>query len=376
MPVRIHMIIDSLTNGGAQTQFVRLATALVERGHKITVFTYAPLHFNRAALESMQVPLVEMKKSYRFDLSPAIEFLSHSRHEQPDINVAFLRTPCAYAELARVFSPNIPLIASERTGVSPSGPVTRDFAAAAGHIMATKIVCNSHAYNNAVIAKTPIVNRKSSVIYNGIETHLFSFGQQQLQNTFNQSKRPILTLGVLAARLSPEKGALNLIHALSELSSNDRKKIQLCWVGPVDRSTKLWKEVSDLLHQRNLIDQWQWFGESTDIKEPLSEFDALVLPSLFEGTPNALCEAMAAGLPVITTDVGDAEYIVGQSAGFVCKRDNPTALATVIQSFLRSTPVQRHNMALAAHDRARELFSMDTVVNQWESLLKAATYQA
>ena len=104
----------------------------------------------------------------------------------------------------------------------------------------------------------------------------------------------------------------------------------------------------------------------------LSEYqkaDIFVLPSLDEGMSNSLLEAMACGLPVLTTDAGDnARLVVSGAQGLVVPSANEKALADGLQRLLKNTEGRSH-MAKASRQSALD-WTWDTVAKQYIELFK------
>jgi glycosyltransferase involved in cell wall biosynthesis len=115
-------------------------------------------------------------------------------------------------------------------------------------------------------------------------------------------------------------------------------------------------------------EQFLGIGTSDKIEELLPAFDVLVSPSEFgEGWSNAIAEAMAAGLPVITTDIGDAARIVADT-GIIVRPGDIGALADAINA-LQLDPQQRQALGVAARQRAIKLFALDICAARYERLL-------
>lgn len=106
-------------------------------------------------------------------------------------------------------------------------------------------------------------------------------------------------------------------------------------------------------------------GRRDDVPDVMKALDLHVLSSRAEGFPNVLAEAMASGVPCVTTDVGDAAYIVGEHGWVAPARDAP-ALARAIDeaAISRGTPEFAQRI-LDGRDRVRRLFSLDAMVNAY-----------
>jgi len=98
--------------------------------------------------------------------------------------------------------------------------------------------------------------------------------------------------------------------------------------------------------------------------------DMFVLPSLWEGLPTAIIEAMAAGCPVVATAVaGTPEVVIDGETGFLVNPRDPKALAQKIRLLLQDQALCK-KMGEAGAKRAREHFSLERMVQEYEALYK------
>jgi glycosyltransferase involved in cell wall biosynthesis len=112
-----------------------------------------------------------------------------------------------------------------------------------------------------------------------------------------------------------------------------------------------------------------WLGHRTDVPRVMASLDVLVLPSLVEGAPNVVQEAMAAGIAIVATAVSGTPELVRDrvEARLVPARD-PRALADAMLALARD-PAERARLAAAAHARVRAEFSLDGMIDAYEALL-------
>jgi glycosyltransferase involved in cell wall biosynthesis len=109
-------------------------------------------------------------------------------------------------------------------------------------------------------------------------------------------------------------------------------------------------------------------GERDDVPALMTACDVIACSSVSEGFPNTVGEAMACGVPCVSTDVGDAAVIIGDKGRLVAKSD-PKALATAIGGILDSAPGERQRLGAAARRRIEENFAFGTVVENYRRLL-------
>jgi glycosyltransferase involved in cell wall biosynthesis len=114
----------------------------------------------------------------------------------------------------------------------------------------------------------------------------------------------------------------------------------------------------------------RFLGQRRDVPDLMRRFDCFVLSSVIEGMPNALLEAMALGLPVVTTSAGgSAEVVVDGESGFVVPPADPTALAGAIERVLADRALARRLGEQAAR-RVHERFSLAAMLGAIDALYR------
>lgn len=102
----------------------------------------------------------------------------------------------------------------------------------------------------------------------------------------------------------------------------------------------------------------------SDMSAFYQSIDAFLMTSITEGFPNVLVEAMASGLPCISTDVGDASYIVQELGSIVPPRDSD-ALVQAILNYLQLSTDEKQALKQATRQRVEQYFSIETVSQQY-----------
>lgn len=200
-------------------------------------------------------------------------------------------------------------------------------------------------------------------IGNGVDVRLFSAPP-------GRDLRP--ELGLLPSdqvvgfigRLVREKGVEELLEAMAEVIVNI-PTAKLLISGDTlksdrDRHTK--DHMTRIIQQHNLTTAVKFAGFREDIPQVLSAMDLFVLPSHREGMPRTILEAMAAGRPVVATDIrGSREEVVDGVTGLLVPVRNPSALAEAISRLLMNREEATH-MGEAGRRRAQESFDEKMVV--------------
>jgi glycosyltransferase involved in cell wall biosynthesis len=159
-------------------------------------------------------------------------------------------------------------------------------------------------------------------------------------------------LGVVVATFKRQKGHQYLIEAAATLKRK-YPEFHLLFVGDGELKIDLEKSVAEL----NLDENIHFLGSRSDVPLILAASDMFILPSLWEGLPMALIEAMASGLPVIATKVsGTSEVMVDGKTGILVEPGNSSELASAIEKILVD-PDKIRAMGTFSQRRVEDLFS-------------------
>jgi len=208
---------------------------------------------------------------------------------------------------------------------------------------------------------------KSLVIPNGFDVNVFksdSLAKKSVRNELGLSEDAVL-MGMIG-RFHPMKDHYNFLCAASRVLK-EYPDVFFFMAGRevcvTNGDLMRWMAELDLAGKVFLL------GERSDISRLNAAMDVAVLSSNSEAFPNVVGEAMACATPCVVTDVGDAAYIVGDS-GLVVPASNASALAKAMVEMLALVPLERLRLGDMARKRVVDLFSMDSVVRDYEKLYK------
>jgi glycosyltransferase involved in cell wall biosynthesis len=197
------------------------------------------------------------------------------------------------------------------------------------------------------------------VIYNGVDDLA-----GVLEYDF-KARHPDKKIIFSAGRLAEQKGFGFLVEAARILAEQRDDLVFL-----VAGRGKLDKSLKRKVIKAGLADSFYFIGYIADIGSRLKGCDLFILPSLFEGMPNAIMEAMAAGKAVVATDVNGArELMVPGETGLIVPPRDPEALAEAITRLI-DDPVSLEDMGEKGRQRVKEYFTVTGMIDILELYLR------
>jgi glycosyltransferase involved in cell wall biosynthesis len=186
--------------------------------------------------------------------------------------------------------------------------------------------------------------RRATLLYNGIGGALV----ERLASTPRCPAQPDAPRVTIVGRLAPQKGHRDFLAASAELLRRfPQAEIRVVGAGP------LLGELRALADGLGIAPAVRFLGQRSDVPKILLETDLLVSASLWEGFPTVILEAMAAGAPVVATDVsGSRELVRDGETGRLAPIGRPMALAQAM-IWVLERPDQAHHMAEQARRQVR-----------------------
>ena len=224
-------------------------------------------------------------------------------------------------------------------------------------------ICVSDYLADHLIRQHGLDRTKINTIYNGVDLDYFEGTPDypKIKNEFLQRGERILIGAV--GRLVAEKGLEYLLTAIPKvLKRFSEARLLLVGDGP------LRKDLERIVIDLDLTGKVTFVGFRSDIKEILSSLDILVLPSLLEGFPMIILEAMAMAKPIVASDIpGIREQIIDGKNGILVPIKDSNTLAAAIINILADRKTAE-NVGLAARKTVYEKFSIERMVAETESL--------
>lgn len=368
--MKIFHVITGLNNGGAESSLYRLTTADSYNQHIVISLTDMGIYGERLSQAGLHVDALHMKRGSISPLS-VFKLFALIKSVKPDV----VQTWMYHADLIGGIAARLAGTKAIAWGVrnstldscttSRSTRLVAKICAFISKVIPTKITtCSTNA--KQVHIELGYHADKFAVIPNGYDLKkLFpdSDSRALCKSKWGFSQEDII-IGVVA-RWDPQKDHKNLVNALGKLSATNLKCV---FIGTnMDaNNTDLVNMVSASGASKSIY----LMGPTTEIALVMNGLDLHILPSAYgEAFPNVVAEAMACGTPCIATDVGDAEFIIGDT-GWIVPPCDSDALANAIQSALdqMGNIEMWKQKQMQCAQRITDLFSIEKMVNSFNQI--------
>ncbi|MFA7686567.1 MAG: glycosyltransferase [Moheibacter sp.] len=358
--MKILCVIDSLGAGGAQRQIVQLAIGFKKRGHEVSFLTHHLLEFFKPQLEENSIPIKTIVEPNYF--KRLFRIRKEVRNHNADVVLSFLEATNFMVTLAGIPAKPWKLVVGERNAKpqilkSLKLILFRNF-----HIFADKVIANSFHNVHLIRKVNPFTHsNKFKVIYNGLDLNEW---QPRVSPEQISSSKKIM----VASRHRKHKNLLGLVEAVNLLSKQEQEQLIIEWYG--SKRDESFNEGLVKIKQYNLEHVFHFFDNTPNVLEKMQNADAIGLFSLYEGLPNSICEGMAVGKPIISTDVSDAKNLVTPQNGFLCDATSEKSIAYAISQFLRTDSNTLNKMGVKSRKIAEKLFDREKVINDYLEVFK------
>jgi GalNAc-alpha-(1->4)-GalNAc-alpha-(1->3)-diNAcBac-PP-undecaprenol alpha-1,4-N-acetyl-D-galactosaminyltransferase len=130
------------------------------------------------------------------------------------------------------------------------------------------------------------------------------------------------------------------------------------------------EEVNNLILSEGLTKDVRLMGETKEVFEVHKKIDLLILISDFEGFSNVISEAIASGLPIITSNVPENKYLVKDGEnGFVVNHKDSISIAEGIEKYMLLPMAVKRKMSSNNREKAEEIFDKDTLYSDYIKLI-------
>jgi glycosyltransferase involved in cell wall biosynthesis len=357
----IHLITE-LDRGGAQMALYRLLAHSDRQQYAPHVLCL----YNGDKVVAQQIrqhgiPVTDLGMTAQWRLDALWRLYRVLRQERPFL----LHTWMFHANIpGRILGrlAGVPVIISSERTMGQEGRFRRQLNRLTGNLP-DNIICVSQQVADFAANEIGLPHARLTVIRNGID--ITQFNNLPDQPTARAEFGLPVQAKIMAAigRPRPVKGFGDLLGAFAQIAAA-YPDLHLVFVGDGPEKRPLQTAAQQLPCANRVL----FLGDQQEITRLLAGVDMLVLPSLWEGLPNVVLEAMAAGLPVVATAVGGTpELITPNETGLLVPPRDPFALAHALVQLLDDAELAQR-MGENGRQRVAEQFAIERMVEQTEAL--------
>lgn len=355
---RILFLSPNLGSGGAERQMVTVASLFKEKGYDVEFLCYTEGNFYEHILQDKGITVHWIILPDYFKRMLTVR--SFIRKRKYDAVVSFTETPCFLNNFAAVGGRKWKVITGERSAREDFFKTKKGKIFAWFQRYSDVIVCNSENARKMWLKYYPQYEHKLKVIYNTVTI--------QSVSAEYVPKRDGRLYIVVAASYQYLKNPIGVVNALALMNDDERSKIRIDWYGKkevLSGDTRAYDEAIELIRQHGLGDVIELHEDTKDIHSRMHEADMIGLFSSNEGLPNAICEGMSLGKPVIMSKVSDYDVLIDESNGFLCDWDSAESIRDVFIKASSLTIDKLVQMGECSRHKAERLFENASVIDKW-----------
>ncbi|PCI39787.1 MAG: hypothetical protein COB53_02640 [Elusimicrobia bacterium] len=365
---KILYVSTSSTIGGAEKTLYTLATLVAPSVCEVAgIVTLKPKGHYARELESLGKRVYSLKVKNKAGLQDLQKLALVIHETKPDIVHAIMYQGIQLARAVRRLGyADFKLVTSPRVNYRTRTP----FSLFVDGILKKAddlLIAESESSRKYLVDKLSYDEKKTLTIHNGVDIAGWSVSKadrKERREMIGITDKDFLIGSV--GRLNEQKGHPHLVDAMAALlPKHPELKCVILGEGPEHASLQTRIDSHGIGTQVGLL------GEQDNITAWLSAFDVFVLPSLWEGFPNALLEAMALGLPVIASGVdGVPEAIMHGTSGLIVQPGDPNAITTAVSDLLDDKKL-RERLGDEAKKVVNENFKLVTMIERYETAYQA-----
>ncbi|MDO9464863.1 MAG: glycosyltransferase [bacterium] len=365
-PVRILRIVPSLEMGGVE----RTLTSILPRLDKCQYKVYLCCLFKRDKLadimESLGIPIIKFRMRARLDFDGKyIAGILRLARLMKKMQIDIVHTHLYRANLAGRIAAKlagIPVIITNEHNIDSWKKFPQRLSDRVLAGITNKIIAVSDAVKDFYVKKIGISEDKIITIYNGVDISKFQTYVNINKKREEFGIKPDEKIITIIGRLQQQKGHVYFLKA-AQIIRKKKPNVKFLVVGDGPLESQLKTASDDLGISKNVI----FTGLREDIPQILAMSDISVLTSLREGFSITVLESMAAGKPVVVTDVGgNSEVVKHGETGFIIPPQSPEDLALYSLNLINNQELAK-KMGEEAEKRVLN-FSIDRMVEKTENL--------
>lgn len=363
MAKSITLFIASLSSGGAEHQMSILAEHLAGRGYDVTLTTFVDLPDHYKCSSSVRRMRLAKGKT---KVKKLLEIYKYFLTVKTDCVISYTQRSNFLCIPPLLFRHKIKVIACERNITTDKPNKIEKILFSHLYKRANYIVPNSHTQGRYISSMEPSLARKVVTIIN--YTDILAFQPSYL---LPNSKLKIAVF----ARYEKQKNCFRFAEVLSALHTNGGRSFTVDWYGnhnfnsPIlaDYFFRLQKYIEEL----SISEVWNIKDPVKNVPDIIRNYDIICLPSIYEGFSNAVAEGIAAGKPMLVSDVSDNSLMVHQEEnGFLFNPNDTADMVNAFKKMFSLSDEELLKMGRRSREIAESLFNEKAFTDAYVNLIE------
>lgn len=350
-------------SGGAEHQLAELCRLLAERGYQVSITTFADEEDHYVCAPGIIRKRLAPNRGKVWKMICIFFFFLRVK---TDVVISFGQRESAFCLIPLLFRCKIKVICGERNFTKGRGGKIEKLLVRLLYKRADFIVSNSHSQHHNIVSLAPSLAYKTRTIINYLNTDYYSPAEASVHNN-------PLRIGVFC-RYAPQKNCERFVKAVAMARSKGCEFV-VDWYG--NQSSKsgapndYYLRIQSLVIDLGVEDCLKLNDHVKNVKDLMSQYAAICLPSLWEGFANTIAEGICCGRPILASDVSDNGIMVKNGVnGFLFDPTDEESICSALKQFIELPVVEREKMGVASRVLAEQLFDEEKFVNQYISLMR------
>ncbi len=349
--MNIVQVIPLLDFAGAEIMCETLTVELIKKGNNVSVISLYNHHSKiTERMESKGIKIYYLNKKTGFDLAIVKELFVVLKNIKPDIVHTHLYALKYVIPACKILGIKKIVHTIHNVAEKESSKLNQKINFFLFNFLNVIPISLSAEIQRTVINRYKLNKAKTPIIYNGIDISIYQ--KKEIYETPNKLK--FIHIG----RFSIQKNHELLIEAFKIAHSND-KNIELVLIGKGELEDVIKQKVNDYSLQDSIF----FLGIKENINECLYNSDVFILTSNYEGMPMTIIEAMATGLPIISTKVGGVFSMIENNRTGILVNANISELASAMLKM--RDEAYRESLGKKARMKAEEEFSSKKMAEKY-----------
>lgn len=361
--MKVLLLIDNFGPGGAQRQIVTLAKLFQQHKFDVEFLTYNKGDFFLPSVIELGIKVHHIET--RTTIQRIIRVRKLIQKGSFDVVISFLETPNFLNCISAVGHHKWKVITCERSSKDSTFIGTKHRIYNFFQRFSDAIVCNSENAMNKWMSHYPNYSKKLHYIYNAV-----CLPEVTSEYTIKRDGRLHI---VVAASCQFLKNPISVAQAVASLPSEIQSKICIEWYGVQSVTvggSACYDRTIDVIEKNGIAESMMMLPPTNDMANVMNRADCVAIFSQLEGLPNAICEGMTIGKPIIMSKVSDYWQLVDDTNGLLCEWDSVDLIAQALSDMVEKSNDELLLMGRNSLERAYSLFNPEVIIDKWIQLIK------